>query len=559
MRNQALRLLRCAGAVREALQAGAAAQRGSLLAATSVIHGRSFASVSSLTRFQLQGVFGVLPFTQGAISRSISTSASAHAQPVTEVATEGDAESLLTQIDSIVSSESSTAKEVADAAVALAYLQVKGNRRVWGKVFERAAAVKDSFDAASLSSFLWAATTAGVTHFKTVAELSGPAASLLKSFTPTQLSIAVEAFGHAGLKDAELHSKITDVVIADLAKYKGADLARILWGYAAAHVDDVKLAKAVSKALADKAGELSAREAVQGVWALAKLRRTDKPALDALVKAAGSKLSAGESAVDAAALAWAIGFLGYKADAETAKTVASVLKAGAAELSPAHAIDAAWGLAVSGAAEKDAVSALFGVAAAAVEAAPGSVDVYQLGALYNAAVLVPEAKLPPQVLAFANKLYNLGSEHMAVKRSSGLQSFKNDLADSVARALGARYRPEVAAAVKGFSKTTADGVVVDIAVDLDGTKVAIEAVGAHYLSATHPSVVLGPVIARKKLLEAAGYKVVDISVVDWSAAQDAKAKAATVLKAIKTAAPSTASKVDALQKKLDEPFDAFAE
>lgn len=40
--------------------------------------------------------------------------------------------------------------------------------RLWGKVFERAAAVKASFDAASLTSFLWAATTAGVEHFKTV-------------------------------------------------------------------------------------------------------------------------------------------------------------------------------------------------------------------------------------------------------------------------------------------------------------------------------------------------------------------------------------------------------
>ena len=49
------------------------------------------------------------------------------------------------------------------------------------------------------------------------------------------------------------------------------------------------------------------RSASQAIWALAKLRRTDKPTLDALVKAAKGK--AGESPVDAAALAWSLGFL----------------------------------------------------------------------------------------------------------------------------------------------------------------------------------------------------------------------------------------------------------
>jgi hypothetical protein len=41
-------------------------------------------------------------------------------------------------------------------------------RSIWGKVFERASFVKGSFDAASLTAFLWAASTAGVDHFKTV-------------------------------------------------------------------------------------------------------------------------------------------------------------------------------------------------------------------------------------------------------------------------------------------------------------------------------------------------------------------------------------------------------
>jgi hypothetical protein len=52
-------------------------------------------------------------------------------------------------------------------------------------------------------------------------------------------------------------------VVADLAKFKPAELARILWGFAAACQGDAKLVKAVSKALADKAGELAPREAVQ--------------------------------------------------------------------------------------------------------------------------------------------------------------------------------------------------------------------------------------------------------------------------------------------------------
>lgn len=122
------------------------------------------------------------------------------------VAVDGDLAGVSGEIDRILSSDDVSAKEVSDAAVALAYLQAKADRRyieegsmqgaawqhvtrailhtgrppclpddtcpafcrLWGKVFERAAAVKASFDAASLTSFLWAATTAGVEHFKTV-------------------------------------------------------------------------------------------------------------------------------------------------------------------------------------------------------------------------------------------------------------------------------------------------------------------------------------------------------------------------------------------------------
>lgn len=87
----------------------------------------------------------------------------------------------------------------------------------------------------------------------------------------------------------------------------------------------------------------------------------------------------------------------YKADSETSKGLAAALKAGAAELSVSHAIDAAWGLSVLGG-DKDAVAALLGVGAAAVQKDPASVDVYAVGAMYNAAVITG-AKLPEQVCA----------------------------------------------------------------------------------------------------------------------------------------------------------------
>lgn len=63
-------------------------------------------------------------------ARFISTSYSAHATAaLTEIAVEGDAEGLLKEIDRAVSAEGASAKDVADAAVALAYVQAKGNRR----------------------------------------------------------------------------------------------------------------------------------------------------------------------------------------------------------------------------------------------------------------------------------------------------------------------------------------------------------------------------------------------------------------------------------------------
>lgn len=54
-------------------------------------------------------------------------------------------------------------------------------------MLEKASALKSGFDAGSLASLSWALTAANVSHHRTVAELAGPAAALLKSFTPTQV------------------------------------------------------------------------------------------------------------------------------------------------------------------------------------------------------------------------------------------------------------------------------------------------------------------------------------------------------------------------------------
>ena len=50
---------------------------------------------------------------------------------------------------------------------------------------------------------------AGVGHFKTLFELSGPAAVLLKSLSPAQLSVVVEGLGRAGAKDADFYNLVS--------------------------------------------------------------------------------------------------------------------------------------------------------------------------------------------------------------------------------------------------------------------------------------------------------------------------------------------------------------
>eukprot|EP00955_Chlamydomonas_euryale_P072334 361367-Chlamydomonas_euryale.AAC.2 len=372
--------------------------------------------------------------------------------------------------------------------------------------------------------------------------------------TPTQLSVVTEALGKAGVQDAELFGKIATTVSSSVAKFSGAELARTLWGFAAAGAPDGLVAKAACKALTEKAGELSGRDAAQAVWALAKLRRTDKATLDALVRAAKGRMNGLESVVDAAALAWSLGYLNYKADAGTVSALAGALKAGAASLTPAHAIDAAWGLGVLGCSDAAAGQALLDRGCAALAADPAGLDAYSAGSLYNAAAMIPGTKLPDQVAGYAAKMYALGAAAAGIKTGSAGAAFEADLAAATARAFGARYRPEVAAAVRGFATTTPEGLAVGIALDASGTKVAVEPLHASAASATHPGVALGPAAARAKLLEAAGYKVAMVSAAEWSGLGDDKTKAAAVLKAAKAAGIN----VGVYEKKLAEPFNAYA-
>lgn len=111
--------------------------------------------------------------------------------------------------------------------------------------------------------------------------------------------------------------------------------------------------------------------------------------------------------------------------------------------------------------------------------------------------------------------------------------------------------------MKNFARSLPDGVAVDIGVDADGVKVALEAAGGDSISTARTLV--GPQVAKKKLLEAAGYKVVVVPQPVWAGLASGKDKCQWLLDAVKAAAPAMAGRVAALQKKLDEPFNPYAE
>lgn len=482
--------------------------------------------------------------------RGFTSTALPHAAQ-TAVAVEGNVSGVLSGIDAAVTSDAASVKDLADAALALAGLQATGDRRLWGKIFERAVAHKGAFDAASLTALLWAATAANVTHLRSVYELAGSAHKLLGSFTPTQLSIVTEALGRAGVDDAELFKAISDKVAGGAGGFSAADSARLLWGFAAAGKADAKLTKAAAGQLLAKAGEASARDVAQGVWALAKMGSADAATLEGLGRALGSKLGQGEAAADVAAALWGFASLNHSLDSGVVSRGAASIKAGAGALTPAQAIHAAWALALLGG-DKDALGAALKAASDGVAAAPDAVPVPLAAMLFEAQAMAgPGAKVSDQVLNYTRGMYALLSESATARASAAAAAFRADVAAAAVRAAGAKYQPEVDKALAGLSKRTEDGLPVDIGLELDAsTKVALElAEGGEAAGAAE---------ARRRVLEARGWKVAVLSPADFAAAKDDKAKASAVLAAIRAQVPSAAGKAGALQKDLDKPFDPYA-
>ncbi|KAG2431414.1 hypothetical protein HXX76_009429 [Chlamydomonas incerta] len=455
----------------------------------------------------------------------------------------GDASGVVSAVDALMSHDSAaTGKDVADAAVALAYLGTRGNRRVWGKVLEKAASTP--LDGPSLANLSWALSAANVDHTRTLAELAGPLAASLKSLSPAQVSFAVEAVGKSGTADVELFAAVTELAAARTGDFKAADLARLLWGFGAAGVQDGKLVKAASAGLVAKAAELGGREAAQALWGLAALRRVPDAALaGALAKA----LKAGvEAPADAAAAAWALATLAVKADAATVKALADKAKAGVADLSAAQAVQGGWGLAMLG--DKDGAASLLGAAAAAVQKDPTSLSPSAL-ALLHAGAVVSGASLPNPVSDFAAKGFGLAVEHARHSRGSAAAAFHADLAEAVAYASGARHRPDVAAKVASFVSSGPDGSTLDVVVPADAnTKLAVLGVEAEALATS--GAVLGGSLAAARVREAQGYKVVVVPQTEFPAGAPLKQRAAAVLGAIKKAVPGLAAMADKLSREL---------
>ncbi|KXZ45389.1 hypothetical protein GPECTOR_55g295 [Gonium pectorale] len=471
---------------------------------------------------------------QGAkmVAEAATRSFAAAAAPALSVSgVSGDAAGVLSAVEALVARDGPAGpQDVSDAAVALAYLGARGNRRLWGQVLEKAAAVGPSLDGPALANLSWALSAANVNHGRTVAELAGPAAAALKKLSPSQLSYIVEALGKSGAADVELFSAVADVAEARAAELKSADWARLLWGFGAAGVQDPKLIKSASAALA-KAGDLGGREAAQALWGLAALGRVPEAGL---ASALGKALKAGvEAPADAAAAAWALATLGVRPDSGVAKALGDKAKAGAADLSAAQAAQGGWGLASLG--DKDGATALLGAAAAAVAKDPTALSPSGLALLHAGAVAAGGAGLPAAVADFAAKGFGLAVEHARHVRGSAAAAFHAELAEAVAYASGARHRPDVAAKVASFSSAAPDGSSLDIVVPLDGAaKLAIIGVEAELLGSG--GAVLGGSQAVARVREAQGYKVVLVPQGgDWPSGGAVKARAQAVLAAVKKA------------------------
>lgn len=491
--------------------------------------------------------------TMPLLARSITSSVPRAAEPAVSIG--GDADKVFGGVDALLSKDDVSPQEVADAAATLAYLQATGQRRLWGKVLENAALVKDSLDAASLSTLLWATSTANVSHYKTLVELSGPAKKLLNSFSPAQLAVVVEGLGRAGLQDLDFFNAVSSLVSNKVKEYSPTDLAKIAWGFAAADVEDVKLLKAIGQSFASAGDKAGAKDAVQLIWALAKLQRRDTVLLDVLLKAL--KAEKDHVPVDMAALLWSLGVLQYSDTGVITKAIAAV-RGAADSLTTEQKIEVLWAISVLGTGEKEA-SSLVQPVVQAITAAPDAVSPHHAALLFEA-VGSHKGALPDQVLRYTQGLYQLVRDHQTQRRTPEVVSFISSVAEAAAVATGARYKPEIEAKVKQMKKVTEDGILLEIAPTFDGKdlKVVLEPLSSSEVSSTSPPHPLGSAVARKNLLEARGYKVVHVLQADWSSVSSREAGAQQILKDIKATVPQAKAQVDALVKKLSEPFDPYA-
>jgi hypothetical protein len=62
-------------------------------------------------------------------------------------------------------------------------------------------------------------------------------------------------------------------------------------------------------------------------------------------------------------------------------------------------------------------------------------------------------------------MHGLASEAAKERSGAAGKEFRAAVATATARAMGARYKPEIAAAVKALPKKTADGLAIDFALD----------------------------------------------------------------------------------------------
>jgi hypothetical protein len=240
-------------------------------------------------------------------------------------------------------------------------------------------------------------------------------------------------------------------------------------------------------------------------------RRADGATLSQLSKALSGKLSGGEAPQDLLAALWGFAHLNHKPDAGLISKAAAAIKGAVGELTPEQQICAAWSLALLGGGDKDVFGALFGALGAALAAAPDSVPVAQLALLAEAQAMAGDkAKLPEQVWGLGARasltmlvclrktrcsglrrshcsptlrsappppsprvqvgryvlgMHSVAAEAAKERSGAGGKEFRKAVAAATARAMGARYKPEIAAAVKGMPTRTADGLTVDFAID----------------------------------------------------------------------------------------------